>query len=70
VADVTSDYFAGTLITVGAIGGEPGPTWGARIAAFGVLGVTFGLAWWTARPLPAAPGRWPGPRSARTARSP
>jgi hypothetical protein len=65
---VTSDYFAGTLITVGAIGGEPGPTWGARIAAFGVLGVTFGLAWWTARPLPR--GTWPVARAAIRADGP
>jgi tetratricopeptide (TPR) repeat protein len=55
-------YAAGTLVTVGASGGDPGPTWGARIAALGVLGVTFGLAWWTARPLPR--GTWPVARAA------
>jgi tetratricopeptide (TPR) repeat protein len=55
-------YFAGTLVTIGATGGEPGPTWGARLAAVGVLAVTFALGWWTARPLPR--GTWPVARAA------
>jgi tetratricopeptide (TPR) repeat protein len=55
-------YGVGTLFTIGASAGDPGPTWGARIAALGVLGVTFGMAWWAARSLPR--GTWPVARAA------
>jgi len=59
-------FLVGTIVTIGASapGDEPawGATWGARIAALGVLGVTGGLGWWTARPLPR--GTWPVARAA------
>ena len=45
-----------------------GPAWGARIAALGVLLVTAGLAWWTARDLPR--GSWPIARAAVRADGP
>jgi tetratricopeptide (TPR) repeat protein len=55
-------FVVATLVVVGAGGGDQGPSWGARIAAAGVLLVTAALTWWTVRDLPR--GTWPVARAA------